>query len=62
MRNVGEKIAMYLFVTASITKTCPCNIQRFFSVVKIENFIRKILIFSIFEFKTLIQYLSVGTH
>ena len=61
MRNVGEKIAMYLFKTARITKTCPCNIQRFFSAVKTENFIRKILIFSIFEFKTLIQYLSVGT-
>ena len=26
-------------------KTCPCNIQRFFSVVKIEYFTRKILIF-----------------
>ena len=24
-----------------ITKTCPCNIQRFFKVVKIENLIRK---------------------
>ena len=24
-----------------IAKTCPCNIQRFFSEVKIENFIRK---------------------
>ena len=23
------------------TKTCPCNIQRFFSVVKIENFVGK---------------------
>ena len=28
----------------AITKTCPCNIQRF-SSVKIENFIRKMLIF-----------------
>ena len=28
-----------------ITKTCPCNIQGFFSPVKIENFMRKILIF-----------------
>ena len=25
----------------NITKTCPCNIQRFFSVVKNENSIRK---------------------
>ena len=29
----------------SITKTCLCNIQRFFSVLKNKNFIRKILIF-----------------
>ena len=30
------------FVSLSdITKTCPCNIQKFFSVVKNENFIRK---------------------
>ena len=27
-----------------ITKTCPCNIQRIFSAVKIEKFIGKILI------------------
>ena len=27
----------------SITKTCPCNIQRFFSAIKNENFIRKML-------------------
>ena len=32
-----------------ITKTCPCNIQRFFSGSKIENFIgKKIVIFLIF--------------
>ena len=37
-----------------ITKTCPCNIPRFFSAVKIENFIRKILTSLIFLFKTLI--------
>ena len=24
-----------------ITKTCPCNTQRFFSALKIENFIGK---------------------
>ena len=41
----------------SFTKTCPCNIQRFFSAVKIENFIRKFLIFLIFLLNTLI----VGT-
>ena len=40
-----------------ITKTCPCNIQRFFSAVKPENFTRKKLIFLIFLLKTLI----VGT-
>ena len=38
-------------------KTCPCNIQGFFSTVKIENFIRKKLIVLIFLLKTLI----VGT-
>ena len=32
-----------------IMKTCPCNIQRFLSVVKIENFIgKKSDIFNIF--------------
>ena len=41
-----------------LQKTCPSNIQRYFSTAKIENFIRKILIFSIFLLKTLI----VGTH
>ena len=35
-----------------ITKTCPCNIQRFFSTVKIEKFIRKFLIFFLFLLKT----------
>ena len=28
-------------VPRNITKTCPCNIQRFFSPVKNENFMRK---------------------
>ena len=40
-----------------ITKTCPCNSQIFFSTVKIENFIRKVLINSI----VLIKFLIVGT-
>ena len=35
-----------------ITKTCPCNIQRFFSVQKSKIFIRKILIFFLFLLKT----------
>ena len=35
----------------NITKTCPCSIQRFFSVVKIENFVGKILIFFLFLLK-----------
>ena len=35
-----------------IRKTCPCNIQRFFSVAKIENFIRKLLICFLFLLKT----------
>ena len=32
----------------SITKTCPCNKQGFFSLVKFENFIRKNWIFFLF--------------
>ena len=35
-----------------ITKTCPCNKQRLFSTVKIENFIRKFVIFFLFLLKT----------
>ena len=31
-----------------ITKTCPCNIQRFFLALKIENFHLKIFDFLIF--------------
>ena len=27
--------------TQTITKTCPCNIERFFSALKIENLIEK---------------------
>ena len=38
-----------------ITKTCPSNTQRRFSTVKIENFIRKILIVLIFLIKTFIM-------
>ena len=34
------------------TKTCQCNIKRFFLVVKIEIFVRKILIFFLFLLKT----------
>ena len=33
--------------TINITKICPCNVQRFL-VVKIEKFIRKMLIFFLF--------------
>ena len=35
-----------------ITKTCPCNKQGFFSLVKFENFIRKNWIFFLFLLKT----------
>ena len=35
-----------------IMKTCPCNIQRFFSPVKIENFIGFFKIFFLFLLKT----------
>ena len=38
-------------------ETCPCNIKKSFSVVKNENFIRKILIFFYFCSKHII----VGT-
>ena len=41
-----------------ITKTCPCNKQRFFSAVKHENFTSIILMFFLFLLKTLI----VDTH
>ena len=34
-----------MIILQYITKTCPCNIQRFFSVAKKENFVRKCLIF-----------------
>ena len=36
----------------TIMKTCPCNIQRFFSPVKIENFLGFFKIFFLFFFKT----------
>ena len=39
-------------ISVDIMKTCPCNIQRFFSVVKNENFIRKTLIFFLLLLKT----------
>ena len=38
--------------TSNIGKTCPCNIQRFVLVEKIENFVGKILIFFLFLLKT----------
>ena len=41
-----------------ITKTCPCNMQRFMSEAKIENFTGTIWIF----FKILLKTLIVGTH
>ena len=42
-------------VSFIIKKTCPCNIERCFSAVKIENFIGKIEMFLIFLLKTLIM-------
>ena len=33
--------ALFIVALCPITKTCPCNIQRFFSGVKIENFHKK---------------------
>ena len=34
-----------IFHICDITKTCLCNIQRFFSALKIENFIGKFFYF-----------------
>ena len=39
-------------LTDNIMKTCPCNIKRFFSPVKIENFIGFFKIFFLFLLKT----------
>ena len=41
-----------LFKCRFITKTCPCNIQRFFSICKIETFKGKHFIFLIFLHKS----------
>ena len=43
------KINCIYSLLAAITKTCPCNIQRFFSAVKNENSIVKNDIFHIFS-------------
>ena len=40
------------YVGRIIMKTCPCNIQRIFSPVKIENFIGFLKIFFLFLLKT----------
>ena len=47
---------MFALFFSYITKTCPCNIQRFFSTVKIEKLIRKFLIFFLF----LLQNIDCG--
>ena len=39
------KVAKVKYYIWYFTKSCPCNIQRFFSAVKIENFIRIFFIF-----------------
>ena len=49
--SVMEKEFQYVMYTHPITKTCPCNIY-FFSVPKIENFTRKMLIFFLFLLQT----------
>ena len=38
----------------NITKTCPCNIQRFFSAFKFENFNGKTLMFLIFSLEAVL--------
>ena len=49
---MGEAAREYMY--KHITKTCPCNIQTYFSALKIENFIGKVLINLICLLKTLI--------
>ena len=51
-RNFGSYHTDQPLLVVFITKTCPCNIQRFFSAVKLENFMRKNVIFLIFLLKT----------
>ena len=49
----ANNLMHFLFITTDcITNTCPCNIQRFFSSVKIENFFRFFWIFFLFLLKT----------
>ena len=44
-----RSIFIFSYKLRHITKTCPCNIQRIFSAIRIENFTRKkIDIFNIF--------------
>ena len=50
-------VFLFLYVAISlqillITKTCPCNIQGFFSAVKIKNFVGIFVIFFLFLLKT----------
>ena len=50
-------VVTWILSGRNITKNCPCNVQRIFSEAKIENFLGKMLIFLIFELKTI----TVGT-
>ena len=56
LNNEHLVLVLSNFFFSIITKTCPCNIQRIFSAVKIENFIRKMLIF----FLTFAQNIDCG--
>ena len=42
----------YQVCVMAITKTCPCNMQRIFSAVKLKNLFGKNLIFLILLFET----------
>ena len=59
LQNIGDYIVQMFKVSLdTITQTCPCNIQQYFTPIKILIFRRKIMIFFLFLLKTLI----VGRH
>ena len=45
MTKYQESEARLQDIQVGITKTCLCNVQRFFSAVNIENFVKKIRYF-----------------
>ena len=49
--SCGHRVSKSARYDATFMKTCPCNKQRFFSHVKIENFIGFLKIFFLFLLK-----------